>query len=285
MHSFRYAIIIVVGLILRLSSIAAQPIKGRDHSLGTRALAATTVWTFPQRTWVENLVVRSNGQILTTLLTSPQLYQVDPTGKSPASLVYTFPAHTSCFGISELGHDIFYVVAGNYSLTTFAVTPGSFAVYKVNMNGFTPGGLPSVSKVFNFPNSGELNGMTVLNSAQGLLAIADSVAGDVLSLNVNTGTISQLVISPLMSPNATIAPMGINGLKVRGSSLYFTNTNRNAYAAVPINSNGSPNGEALALSSLTSTDDFQFDTLGNAYFANDDTVSKATALNGAISVF
>ena len=153
------------------------------------------------------------------------------------------------------------------------------------MNGFTPGRIPLVSKVSSFPSGQALNGMTVLNAAQGLLAIADATAGSVLSLNVNTGAVSQVVTSTLMSPNATVAPIGIKGLRVRGNNLYFTNTNRNTYASIPVSSNGSPTGQALALSSLASPDDFQFDTVGNADFANNNTVSKATTSNGPVSVY
>ncbi|KAI4155235.1 MAG: hypothetical protein LQ340_001122 [Diploschistes diacapsis] len=279
------AVVALTGVFLSLSSVVAQPIKARDDTVAASAPQASVVWTFPQDTWVENLAVRSNGQILATLFTSPQLYQVDPTGNSPASLVHTFPQQTSCLGIAELGTDIFYVVAGNVSLTTFASVPGSFNVYKVDMTGYSPGGNPSVSKVANFPQGKELNGMTVLNAAQDLLAIADSAAGSVFSLNVNTAAVSPVVDDSTMSPNSNIAPIGVNGVKVHGNKIYFTNTNRNTYTSIPMNSTGHAMRSASTLSTTTSPDDFTFDSNGQAYFAGNDAVMNGPVTGGNLSVF
>ena len=278
------AVVASIGALLGLSSVSAQPVKARNDAAIARTPQATTVWTFPQSTWVENLAVRSNGQILATLFTTPQLYQVDPTGRAPASLVFTFPQQTSCLGIAELGTDIFYVVAGNVSFTTFAPVPGSFNVYKVDMTNYRPGSKPSVSKIANFPQAQELNGMTVLNAAQSLLAIADSAAGVVWSLNLKTSVVSQIVNDNSMKPDSTVAPTGVNGVKVRGNNLYFTNTNKNTYTSIPITSIGVSKGSASTLSTLTGPDDFQFDSFGQAYFAGSDTIRRTAANGGTVSV-
>ena len=285
MHVYGAAVRAVIGLLLRLPWVAAQPVEARDSTAVASASQATTVWAFPQSTWVENLAVRSNGQILATLFTSPQLYQIDPTGRSPATLVYTFPQQTSCLGIAELGTDIFYVAAGNVTFTTFEGVPGSFNVYRVDMTRYSLGRKPSVSKVANFPQGKELNGVTVLDTAQNLLGIADSAAGLVWSLNVQTAVVSQIIMDKSMSPDAAVAPTGINGVKVRGNNLYFTNTNQNTYNSIPINSTGYATGPASTLSTLTSPDDFQFDNHGLAYFAGNDTIRKGAAAGGPISVF
>ena len=67
------------------------------------------IWDFSLWTWVENLAIQHNDQILVTLLSSPEVYQVDPTREHSASLVYTFP---------ELQPDVFYVAVGSFSLFT-----------------------------------------------------------------------------------------------------------------------------------------------------------------------
>src|SRR5712664_3696486 len=38
---------------------------------------------FPNVTWIENIAVRSNGQLLVKPFTSPELYQIDPFQQSP----------------------------------------------------------------------------------------------------------------------------------------------------------------------------------------------------------
>ncbi|CAM6129036.1 unnamed protein product [Calypogeia fissa] len=70
------------------------------------------VYEFPNITWVENLAIRSNGEILITLA-EPNLYLVNTTAKS-ATLVYTFPHVLNLGGITELDHDIFYLAAGQH---------------------------------------------------------------------------------------------------------------------------------------------------------------------------
>jgi len=77
---------------------------------------------FPLGTWVENLAVRKNGQILASILTTPEIYLVDPSQQPPtAALVATFPA-LGCLGIAEVKPDLFYVITGT-SLSTPSQTP------------------------------------------------------------------------------------------------------------------------------------------------------------------
>lgn len=88
------------------------------------------VWQFPNDTWIENIAVRSNGQLLVTLLTVPELYQVDPAGAQEPKLVYRFPQALGLFGIAELETDVFGVISSNFTAgkianLTAANTPGT----------------------------------------------------------------------------------------------------------------------------------------------------------------
>lgn len=87
-------------------------------------ITTNVTWQFPNETWIENISVRSNGQILVTLLTTPDLYQVDPFGEAKPKLIQRFPNALGLLGITELEEDVFVVVAGNYSLKTGTNTPG-----------------------------------------------------------------------------------------------------------------------------------------------------------------
>ena len=242
------------------------------------------IYDFPKDTWVENLAVRSNGQILVTLLTSPQVYQVNPFQTQSATLVYTFPSTLGCVGIAELGTDIFYVATGNLSLSTFTAPPGTFSVWKINMQSFSTSTPNSaiVTKVADFPQVVAFNGMTTFN---GLLLIADSGAGAVWSLNVNNGQTSKVLSDPLMKPTSTVAPTGVNGIKVRDNSLYFTNTNQAIWAKVPINPDGTAAGSATTVvSNFVAGDDFVFDYIGDVLFAGNNELRARALTGGSVMV-
>lgn len=81
-------------------------------------ITTNVIWQFPNETWIENLSVRSNGQILVTLLTTPDLYQVDPLGKTKPILIQRFSNALGLLGITEIEEDVFVVVAGNYTVKT-----------------------------------------------------------------------------------------------------------------------------------------------------------------------
>ena len=62
--------------------------------------------------------------------------------------------------------------------------------------------------------------------------------------------------------------IGINGLKVRNGTLYFTNTNQALVGAVALNANGSAKGAAtVVVRNATSPDDLQLDVFRNFFIA------------------
>ena len=261
-----------------LSLAIASPIDSHAIRAAKSPPTLTSIHSFTPGTWLENLAVRANGQILATLLTTPQVYQVDPNPSAahPSTLVHTFPDYLGCLGIAELGSDIFYVVTGNFSISAVTSTPGSYSVWKLNMAGFTAGGAPTTAtKVADFPQSVFLNGMTTLqNGAGNTLLIADSGAGAVWSLNVKTGAVDKIITDPLMAPTSgATLPVGINGLKVRDQSLYFSNTDQALIGKVDLNADGSAKGPAVTVvGNAPGADDFQFDPRGDIFIAGDNAV-------------
>lgn len=251
----------------------ASPVNRHAIRSPTVPPTLTSIHEFTLGTWVENLALRANGQILATLLNTPQVYQVDPDSSSsqPLTLVHTFPSYLGCLGITELGLDIFYVVTGNFSFTAAGSTPGSYSVWKLNMAGFTAGGAPAAAtKIADFPQSVFLNGMTVLQPTGGdTLMIADSGAGAVWSLNVSTGAVDKIITDPLMAPTSGAIPaIGINGLKIRNQDLYFSNSDQGLLGKVGLNPDGSAKGPAtVILRNAPSSDDFQLDLLENMFVA------------------
>src|SRR5437762_692546 len=96
-------------------------------------LPIRTLHQFPKPSWVENLCVRSNGQLLLTVLTSPDLYLLDPSEPSQPILIHSFEGYLGLMGISEVENDVFYIAAGNFNLSTFDPGAGSYAVWEVDL--------------------------------------------------------------------------------------------------------------------------------------------------------
>ena len=83
-------------------------------------------------------------------------------------------------GIAELEQNIFYVVAGNFSVTLLTPTAGKFSLWIVVVNTFKQNkALAEVKKVMDIPEAKFLTGATVLSPKKGTLLIADSLLGSV----------------------------------------------------------------------------------------------------------
>lgn len=213
-------------------------------------LPVEIIHQFPIGTWVENLAVRSNGQILATILSAPQLYQVDPDGKGDPILIHTFPNAPGISGIAELGQDVFYIATSSLNVTTFTFSPGSSSVYKVDMQAAPA----QVSKVADFPLALFLNGITVLDQRN--ILIAEAIGGVVYRLNVVTGKAIIVIDDLLMKTTLVPFTPGVNGLNIRNGNLFFTNSNLNIAARQAINPDGTAKQKARIVVRTPTPDDF-----------------------------
>ncbi|KAH8800171.1 quino protein amine dehydrogenase beta chain-like protein [Xylogone sp. PMI_703] len=234
-------------------------------------------WTDP--TFIENLAVRSNGEILLNFLTTPELWLLSPTRPEEPVLLYTFPKVLGLVGITELQPDIFYVVAGNFSVATGDFGVGSYSVWKVDLTSYSKHHSIVVDKVTDMPEAHLLNGNEVLTETKdgGIIIIADSARGVVWQLDVQTKKYSILVDLPEMKPT-TLSPfqLGINGIKVRDSYLYWTAGVDESFNRVKINTSGQAVGKVEAIRTGRFGDDFVLDKHGNAWIA--------TQINNTIEV-
>lgn len=108
------------------------------HLSVPRDTAVQQIYRYPTQHKVENLAVRSNGQILATRA-SPhaQPRQIDPSNTTAPILVEQFEGASGCLRISENGHDVFYVATGKFTTyPTYTRVKGSFDLYEVYMNFF-----------------------------------------------------------------------------------------------------------------------------------------------------
>ena len=237
------------------------------HDPGYRTplpLPVEVIHQFPPGTWLDNLAVRRNGKILTTALSSPELFEVHTHGNKPVKVVHTFANATGCTGITELGRDVFYVIAGqgSFSPNGFSSVRGSYSVYKVDVRHHHPHTTKrkpaKVSLVANFPDSILLDGITVLNKFKKWLLVSDSGAGVVYRLEAKKGKVVKVLEDPLMTPSNPAFGIGVNGMKIKENVLFFTNFDRNILARMFIKDDGRSRSPATVVAHLDSPDDFVF---------------------------
>ena len=245
------------------------------------------IYQFPELgTWVENLAVRANGQIIISRLDQPVVQQVDPftPGKEPVT-IYTFPGALGALGITEYAPDIFAVLTGNFSLATGTNPPGAYAVWKVDMRRYNGPGTATVTKITDIPIALLLNGATTLDFIKGTILLADSQSGTVIRVDTSQGTYTVVQKDPTMEgiPTARVT-IGINGLRIRDGYLYFTNTNKNLLVRVPINPDGTARGayETLVVNTVGTFDDFALDVFGEFFNCQGagNTLAKITVKGG-----
>ena len=239
-----------------LSPALSHPSKGPSKL----PLPSKLVHQFPLPTWIENVSPRSNGNLLLTILSTPDLYTINPLSSSPTpKLLHTFPGITGLLGIAEVFPDVFVLVGGNFSLTTTTATPSTYSAWTVD---FTKYPSPKISKIVDLKEAYFLNGLTLLPSLPGNVLIADSTLGLVWRLNVSTKKYERIISNiPEMAPVGSPS-LGINGLRVYKGYLYWTNTNKASLYRARITSSGKlvPNTpvELLAVDAIA-MDDFSID--------------------------
>lgn len=294
---------IITGLLLTsLATASALPYANTLESRQDSNLTSITftdpllepniITTFPNGTWIENLVARSaDGNFVATVLSAPEVYLLSSTNEFEPVLLAEFPGYLGVLGVVELGHDFFYVVVGNFSIKTATPTPGSWSIFEIDLNSYSTDNHAAghwnnwkekranngikTKKIADLPDAGLLNGLTVLNPNAGIVLVADSVNGVVWSVNVLTGDTAIAVDDASLAPDASLSgglALGVNGISVSNGYLYYDNTNQVTFNRIPINATtGKATGPAELLIDQEFAnifpDDFTLDFAGGAWLA------------------
>jgi hypothetical protein len=234
MRTFRLAAAVALAV-----SVAAQ----------AKATSISTIHQFSKGTWIENLCVRQSGNLLLARYDAAEIYELDPRIQpgTPKSLKRFEDGANSVVGCAETAPDVFQFVAVTPVPKSFSSK--NFALWTVD---YSNGSLePRISRVVDkVPKAGSLNGMAPLSSTAVL--VSDTTGGVIWRIDTKTGA-SAITI------NATL---GINGIRIRGNSLYYTNTLQGSFTKVPIDLNtGKATGPAVviaktAVGNLLGADDF-----------------------------
>lgn len=259
-----------------------------EHQTLKPGLLCKTVHRFPLPTWIENIAVRSNGDLLLTLLTKPEVYLVKPSDPSNAVLVHYFDDATALAGIIEVAEDMFYVGGGKFNAKTNQSVSGSFKVWEIDMRDFVAGTAAPARVLVDLKDVGLPNGFELLSKEAGTILVADSSLGCVWKVNVNEESVEKLIeVDEMKPPPPPVMQMGVNGLAVRDGYLYWSNTTKSLFCRIKIDDNGAPSGALVeVLESGVVIDDFCFDGFGNAWVAQHmmNTVGVIRAKGGVVTV-
>ncbi|EXK76978.1 hypothetical protein FOQG_18299 [Fusarium oxysporum f. sp. raphani 54005] len=245
------------------------------------SFTAKTIGQLPLGTWLENVAVRSNGDLLVTeLWPSATVYTVaNPADcKSGLEELVTFPSITGLLGIAEVpkspGKPETFIAVGSEATALSHLTPGTFEAWAIEFPNRRHQPKVKVRKISDMTKkSAFLNGVAAIPGRSDAVLVSDSVAGFVGRLDLSTGVFDDSAfVFPEMAPISADA-FGINGIKVRDSYLYFTNSNAVKIYRIAITPAGYPKKGAKPqlVADLSSgvgfLDDFEFDTNGNIYAA------------------
>ncbi|KAF2121630.1 hypothetical protein BDV96DRAFT_594810 [Lophiotrema nucula] len=249
---------------LQLATILGNIALATAAAIDIRQTAATQVAKISS---VENVIVRSNGLILATNMNSPNLYAIDPVAKT-SSTALSVTGATGLSGIGEISPDVFAVIGGGKS------------IYKVDFTS-TP---PKSSLIKTITEANNLNGLATFSNDT--ILVADAGKGNVYRFNVLTGAYSVAISDPTMAPSGSI-PFGIDGIKYKDGTVWYTNIFKNSFHKIPVDATGKATGTVTTLWTNLMGDDLCFGPNGKIYVATnsknsvvevDPAVGKANAV-------
>ncbi|KAI9663368.1 MAG: hypothetical protein M1831_002652 [Alyxoria varia] len=254
----------LVALTLTVTALGLQPSStssGFPYPTLAHPPKVETIYRFPNGTWLENLAIRPDGTILSTLLSSPQLLYTDPKHPSPRTIArFPRPAMVTT-GILELGADTFYIATAAISNRNLEYERGASKIYKLCLAGWSPVGgkkPPKPELVASFTESGWLNGITALPQNSNIILAADSGLGVIWRLRLDTGAIDVAANnSAAFVPTGAPPPVGANGVHAgKENYLYVTNRSKLQLSRFRLDMEGSPAGEVEVLEQDAKVDDF-----------------------------
>ncbi|KAI1472422.1 uncharacterized protein F4812DRAFT_464530 [Daldinia caldariorum] len=191
------------------------------------------------KTFIENITVRTDGTLLLSTFENGRLYSLDPKAAAPKpELVAEFPGANGITGVVANSPNVFTVTGGEQK--PFRFTLGSMKVYTVTLPG--PGQPAVVKTVAEVPDTEMLNGLAALPSRPHVVLSADSIRGRIFRIDTATGAVDVAFSDPALEPDDAF-PLGVNGLKIFGSHLYFANSAKGSFGRVPIGPDGSKTGD------------------------------------------
>lgn len=207
-------------------------------------VSAQIIAEFPVNTFLENIAVDTEGNLLITSYEEGKIYRVTTTGD------ITEVANTN-------GNAAGIVVDHQGNLLVAGATHDKIAtVFRIDHNG-------TVESILTIPDAIFLNGMAPLTDNRYL--IADSYKGAIWEIDAIKKTARVWLQHQRLARSSPNHPFpAVNGLKIYNSTLYASNTQRQHLIRIPINNDYTAGSPQLSLTNVN-LDDFAFDIQGNLY--------------------
>lgn len=230
------------------------------YALCALAATASVLHQFPSGTWIENVAVRSNGNLLVVLYDRPEIHEINPFTIPPTvDLVARFDDATGIQGIAETAEDSDIFVVMPYQGSEYSLRAVNLR-WREDDRGLGS----TVTIIPRIEGAKALNGMTRLSD--NILLAADTSAGNVVRFDVLARK-AEVVIQDETMVGLPIAGAGINGFRMHNSYAYYTNFFKGILCRVPIHpTEGTPTGPIQILADgLGILDDLAVADDGTAY--------------------
>lgn len=172
------------------------------------------VYQFPRGYNIENLAVRSNGNILFSRFSKSEIHEWNPsTPSASATIANSFPSGNGCMGIAEVSPDKFAVIV--QSRKGFQTMS---AVWVLDFTSGKPIATMAADNIVGF-----LNGMASVTTD--IVVASDFLGGDIVSVDLKTG---KTAVAHKQ------AGKGVNGLRIKNGTLYSANYNTGVFGRVSL---------------------------------------------------
>ena len=224
--------------------------------------------------WIENLAVRSNGDLILDTVGQGRVYSFNPKNpRAGAQVIAQIDGVNAIAGVAEIGEDIFAVAGSVYDEQAVRFKYGSMKLVEINFRNCaaSQNGKPTTRTILEKTDAGPFNGMTALPSQKHIILGADPQRGYIWRVNTKTGVADLAIKDELLAPGPT-GPFtfGLNGIKLFGGYIYFTNTRRQSFGRVKIDQQENKVGPVQIIYQVPAGsthvfDDFDIVQRGNAY--------------------
>ncbi|KAI6785493.1 uncharacterized protein J7T54_007136 [Emericellopsis cladophorae] len=196
----------------------------------------------PSDMWTEGMVVRPNGDVLTTRLEEPDMFSIDiataahfenDDGTVRPRLLKRFPDANGCFNLCALEgtkREEYAVVTGFADLARGQFH--SWALWRMALPPDEGDDKAEYTKIMDIPDAGFLMGIVPVSDS--IVAIADSIQGRIWRVDLARSECSVLFEDPSLAAPSEASIFGINKLRFSERFGWFTNTGTGKLYRFPI---------------------------------------------------
>jgi hypothetical protein len=235
----------ILLVIICLISIASwsQELPAIFKNTPKKILESNTLATFPQKTFLENLILLPDGNLLVNSHFEGVVYKIDTKGNQSKLA----SVNGKVTGIAAYGKDKFILTGNDEN--------DKPELYLLNNKG-------TIEKLMDLPDGIFLNGIAHFKNDDFL--IADSYKGCIWKVNVKTKTVTNWLENDLLKRSTDKNPTpAANGIKMFKNKIYVSNTQKQLLLQIGIANDKPLEPEIYAKE--VNIDDFTFDDIGNLY--------------------